>query len=385
MLWAGSAGLLPGQGLQETNSDYPTIEVEVEMNRGSSANLLLPADGLDRVEVRGAPTKSGRSDALVGGEEPSSFKAEQIELKPEMPAAEAFQTVARACIRQFRLNEPMLIARRSVEPLHQARVALRRLRSALSLFEPVVADQEYERFKRGLRDLSHKLGEARDLDVYIARSTVSNASENGGFPQLALERAERVQSERQRAYQRVIGVLQSKRFRLLMHNFGIWIEAGPWCTLDEPKSQAARDQTIFDFAAHVLELRWRKLIHRGRHLDRLSSEEHHRIRIDAKKMRYASEFLSSLMADPRHRRRHKMFIAALESLQTRLGDLNDVQTEHKVVARLARSGATAARRSDAVRVAEGHRGEQKRRMAVLLRLAFEAHRQLLNARPFWKS
>jgi triphosphatase len=385
MLWAGSAGLLPGQGLQQTNSDYPTIEVEVEMNRGSSANLLLPADGLDRVEVRGAPTKSGRSDALVGGEEPSSFKAEQIELKPEMPAVEAFQTVARACIRQFRLNEPMLIARRSVEPLHQARVALRRLRSALSLFKPVVADQEYERFKRGLRDLSHKLGEARDLDVYIARSTVSNASENGGFPQLALERAERVQSERQRAYQRVISALQSKRFRLLMHNFGIWIEAGPWCTLDEPKSQAARDQTIVDFAAHVLELRWRKLIHRGRHLDRLSSKEHHRIRIDAKKMRYASEFLSSLMADPRHRRRHKMFIAALESLQTRLGDLNDVQTEHKIVARLARSGARAARRSDAVRVAAGHRGEQKRRMAVLLRLAFEAHRQLLNARPFWKS
>ena len=89
MLWAGSAGLLPGQGLQQTNSDYPTIEVEVEMNRGSSANLLLPADGLDRVEVRGAPTKSGRSDALVGGEEPSSFKAEQIELKPEMPAVGA--------------------------------------------------------------------------------------------------------------------------------------------------------------------------------------------------------------------------------------------------------------------------------------------------------
>ena len=355
------------------------------MKRGSQTDLLVPADGLDRVKARGAPTRSRRSYALVGGDEPGSFKAEKIELKPEMPAAEAFQTVARACIRQFRLNEPMLIARRSAEPLHQARVAMRRLRSALSLFKPVVADQEYERFKRGLRDLSHKLGEARDLDVYIARSTVSIASENGGFPLLALERTGRLQAERDGAYQRVINSLQSKRFSLLMRNFGIWIEAGSWCTLDEPKSQAARDQTILDFAAHALELRWRKLKHRGRHLDRLSSEEHHRIRIDAKKMRYASEFLSSLMADPRHRRRHKMFIAALESLQTRLGDLNDVQTEHEIVGRLARSGATAARRSDVVRAAAGHRGEQKERMAVLLGLAFEAHRQLLNARPFWKS
>ena len=384
--WEALAGSLPCLGpIRADKSEYPTKKVKVEMKRGSSADLLVLADSLDRVEARGSLTKSERSYALAVASEQSPFRAGPIELKPDMQAAEAFQIVARACVRQFRLNEPMLIASRSAEPLHQARVAMRRLRSALSLFKPVVADQDYERFKRGLRDLSHKLGEARDLDVYIARSTVSNASENGGFPPLPLERAERVQSERQRAYQRVIGVLQSKRFRLLMHNFGIWIEAGPWCTLDEPKSQAARDQTIVDFAAHVLELRWRKLIHRGRHLDRLSSKEHHRIRIDAKKMRYASEFLSSLMADPRHRRRHKMFIAALESLQTRLGDLNDVQTEHKIVARLARSGATAARRSDAVRVAAGHRGEQMRRMAVLLRLALEAHRQLLNARPFWKS
>ena len=170
-----------------------------------------------------------------------------------------------------------------------------------------------------------------------------------------------------------------------MHDFVGWIGAGPWRTSDVPKSQAARDRTILDFAAHVLELRWRKLKHRGRHLDRLSSEEHHQIRIDAKKMRYASEFLSSLMSDPRHRRRHKMFVAALESLQTRLGDLNDVQTANEIVAKLAHSGATLAKRSDTVRVAAGHREEQKKRMAALLGLAFKAHRQLLDARPFWKS
>jgi triphosphatase len=355
------------------------------MKRGSPADLLVLADGLDRVEARGALTKSGRSYALAGGDEQSSFKAEPIELKPDMPAAEAFQIVARACVRQFRLNEPMLIARWSAEPLHQARVAMRRLRSALSLFKPVVADQEYEWFKRGLRDLSHKLGEARDLDVYIARSTVSNASENGGLPPLALERAGRVQAERDQTYQRVISALQSKRFRLLMQNFVIWIEAGPWCTWEEPKRQAARDQTILDFAAHVLDRRWRKLKHGGRHLDRLSSEERHRIRIDAKKLRYASEFLSSLMADPRHRKRHRVFIAALESLQTRLGDLNDVQTEREIAARLARPEAPAARGSDAVRAAAGHLDEHKERMAALLGLASKAHRQLLDARPFWQS
>ena len=91
------------------------------------------------------------------------------------------------------------------------------------------------------------------------------------------------------------------------------------------------------------------------------------------------------MADPRHRRRHKIFIAALESLQTRLGDLTDVQTEHEIVARLARSGAKAARGSDTVRAAAGHLAERKERIAALLDLASKAHRQLLDTRPFWKS
>ena len=351
------------------------------MKRGSSADLLVLADSLDRVNASGALAKSGRSDALASGDEPSSFKAESIELIPDMPAAEAFQVVARACVQQFRLNEPLLIARQSAEPLHQARVAMRRMRSALSLFKPIVADPKYKGFKRGLRDLSHKLGEARDLDVFIARSTVSSASESGSLSPLELERVGRVQAKRDQAYQHVISTLKSKRFRLLMQNFVIWIEAGPWCTWEEPKNQAARDQTILDFAAHVLDRRWRKLERGGRYLDRLSSEQRHRIRIDAKKLRYASEFLSSLMADPRHRKRHRVFVAALESLQTRLGDLNDVQTEREIEARLARPEAAAA----TVRTAAGHFSEQKERIAALLGLASKAHRQLLDTKPFWKS
>lgn len=354
------------------------------MKRGSSADLLVLADSLDRVAACGALTKSGRSYALTVGIEQSPLKAGPIELKPDMPAAEAFQIVARACVRQFRLNEPMLIASRSAEPLHQARVAMRRLRSALSLFKPVVVDQEYERFKRGLRDLSHKLGEARDLDVYIARSTASNASENGGLPPLAPESAGRVQAERDQTYQRVISALRSKRFRLLMQNFVIWIEAGPWCTWEEPKKQVARDQAILDFAAYVLDRRWRKLKHGGRHLDRLSPEQRHRLRVDAKKLRYASEFMSSLMGNPKSRKLHKGFIAALESLQARLGDLNDIQTGQEIAARLAPHEALATMGSDAARALARNLGEQKARIATLLGLASKAHRQLLDARPFWK-
>jgi inorganic triphosphatase YgiF len=169
-------------------STRPIAEVEFELKRGSPTDLFALARSLDCVKDLeiGVLSKSERGYALVDGDEPRSFKAEPIALEPNLSAAEAFQNIARACIRHFRLNEPLLIARRSAEPLHQARVAIRRLRSALSLFEPVVTDQKYKRLKRRLRDVSHQFGEARNLDVYIAHTTVPDVDKGGQLPPFAL-------------------------------------------------------------------------------------------------------------------------------------------------------------------------------------------------------
>jgi CHAD domain-containing protein len=302
-----------------------------------------------------------------------------------MPAAAAFRTIAFACIRHFRLNEPLLITSRSAEPLHQARVAMRRLRAALSLFSAIVTDQECGRFKRRLRDVSHQLGEARNLDVYIAHSTMLNAGENAGLRMFAWDPAGRVHAERDRAYERAIRTLRSQRYRQLMQDLVAWIEAGPWCIWDEPERQAARDQDIEDFAAGVLNRRRRKLAQRGRHLDRLSPEERHRIRIEVKKLRYASEFFSDLLADRKHRKRHTSFIAALEDLQVFLGDLNDIQTGSEIAAELARPEVASSGGSDAPRTTAAYLDEQDKRTAALLTSAREAHQRLSGAKPFWKS
>jgi inorganic triphosphatase YgiF len=368
-------------------SASPIAELELELKRGSPADLFAFARSLDGVKALkiGVLAKSERGYALADGDEPSSFKAGPIALKAGMPVADAFRAVARACIRHFRLNEPLLIASQSAEPLHQSRVAMRRLRSALSLFEPIVTDHEYDRLKRRLRDVSHQLGEARNLDVYIAHATAPNAGESGGSYPSALDPAGRVRVERDRTYERVVSTLQSKRFRRLMQDLVAWSEAGPWSTSDEPERQAARDQTIEDFTARVLERRRRKLMQGGRHLDRLSPEGRHRIRIEAKKLRYASEFFSGLLVDRKHRKRHKAFIAALEDLQACLGYLNDIQTGHEIAAGLARPEAAPASGSDPVRAAAGHLDEQDKRTAALLSSACEAHQRLSGVKPFWKS
>nr|WP_318030353.1 CHAD domain-containing protein [Rhizobium ruizarguesonis] len=102
------------------------------------------------------------------------FKAEHLDLDRNTKASAAFREIAASCFRQFRLNEEILRQRRNSEALHQARVALRRLRSAFSLFRPLLMGDEPKRIQEELRWLAGVLGEARNLDVLLMKAKDSD-------------------------------------------------------------------------------------------------------------------------------------------------------------------------------------------------------------------
>ena len=365
-------------------STQPIAELELELKCGSPTDLFALVGSLDRVKHLeiGVLSKSERGFALTGDENANSFKAEPIALRPDLSAGQAFQIIARACVRHFRLNEPQLIASRSAEPLHQSRVAIRRLRSALSLFEPIVADKVYQGLKRRLRDVSHQFGEARDLDIYIAHIAGRKVNKGGQLPPFASNLLGQAQAERERAYGRIIDTLQSKRFRRFMQGLVAWIQAGHWCTSGEPERRNARDENVEAFAARVLDRRRRKLKRRGRHLERHSPEERHRIRIEAKKLRYACEFFSSLPVDGKHRKRYEAFITALGDLQSRLGDLNDIQSGDEIAAELVSPKAPQARRTRARPPKSYRLSVRDKGKAVLLSSACKAYQCFSDVEPF---
>ncbi|WP_370889849.1 CHAD domain-containing protein [Caballeronia sp. RCC_10] len=74
------------------------------------------------------------------------------------------------------------------------------------------------------------------------------------------------------------------------------------------------------FASETLKRRHKKLLKRGHRLAELDDETRHRARIAAKKLRYATEFFSSLF----DRREVKRYVTALSDLQDDLGWRNDV-------------------------------------------------------------
>ncbi len=177
-------------------------EMEMELKSGQPQALFDLARKLDgAVPVRlGVLTKPERGDllrqALWG-----VVKAGPAALDDEMTTAEAFQVIVQACIKQFRLNEDLLLVSRSPEPLHQARVALRRLRSAFSIFKPLLGIDAARGLSDSLRELAGELGLARDLDVLLQRARPGPLRD-------------RLQTEREAAYDRVREVLGQARHEL---------------------------------------------------------------------------------------------------------------------------------------------------------------------------
>nr|WP_295662632.1 CHAD domain-containing protein [Polymorphobacter sp.] len=288
----------------------PLCEVELELKHGDVAQLFALARQLDNIgAVRlGVLSKAQRGYLLLAKSSAGPSKAEPVLLDSGMSPAEAFVVIAWSCVRHYRLNEAVLTATGDAGALHQARVALRRLRSAFTLFRPIVADDQHARLRIELRWLAAVLGDARNLDVLIGRA-----------PDPSL--LERLQHERGAAYTAVSEALASVRARRLMLNLAEWLTV-----IRHRQPANDQDRSVLAFAVDRLKRLRKRLKTDGAQFADLSDDDRHEVRIEAKKLRYATEFFTSLFPGKKESRRLERFRSALESFQGILGDLNDQTT-----------------------------------------------------------
>lgn len=346
--------------------DAPLCELELELESGQAADLFALAQVLaETVPLRlGVMAKSARGFALIDGNGPKPRKSGPVDLPEGANAAEAFRRVARACLRHLRLNETAFLeGDRDPDALHQMRVALRRLRSALSLFEPLLAgDPRGASFGDEIKRVTEPFGQARNLDVFLGQTLRALEKERPDDPGLE-DLRRRAEAGREQAYDAVLAILESPQWRGLLLDLVGWIETGAWADRDEAREDAR------DFAARVLERARRRVKTRGRGLKRLDPEARHRARIAGKKLRYGAEFFAGLYPKKKARRRQEAFSAILSDLQDHLGILNDWETASTVTASLSGpplSGPDAAATAD------------------LLAAAAKARTELLDLKPFWR-
>jgi len=337
----------------------PICEAELEQKHGKPAALFALARQIDaHLPTRlGVLTKSERGFRLLRPAE-TAVKTTPTALKLDMDAARAFQRIAQSCLRQFRLNEILLDERRDPDALHQARVALRRLRSSFSIFGAMLGDDWFARLREETRWLAGTLGDARNIDVLIDRSEDAELHAH-------------LAAARDQAYAEAETALRSNRTRTLMLDLAEWIAVGDWLQLSA--TQELREQPASLFAAAALDRFRRKLKKQGSDLTELDDAARHEVRKTAKKLRYASEFFRALFDGKRARRRYKRFISALEELQDRLGALNDMATAPALLARLDLADTPAA----ATLIGTRHKRK-------LINTAADAHDALLDCKRFWR-
>ena len=120
------------------------------------------------------------------------------------------------------------------EAVHQARVATRRLRSALSIYKRATASSEFEALNAGLRECATRLGAARDWDVFL-EGTGARLAEGDPDPRVTLL-LRTAQRRRNEAYAELRTYLASPGFRALELGLACAAVLRPWdATGDRPR------------------------------------------------------------------------------------------------------------------------------------------------------
>lgn len=215
-------------------------------------------------------------------------------------------------------------------PVHQMRVAIRRLRSALAICKHVAACTELESLRTAAQDTATQLGAARDWDVFLGGT---GARVDAAFPGDRRVRALLAVARRRRqgAYADLRTHLASPAFRLLEVGLACAAVLRPWERVAVPDVRLQQETALF--AAQALDHSARRVRRGGRGLADLPVEALHELRKDCKRLRYTAEFFQPMFPDKPARR----YVKRLAALQEELGMLNDGAAAAGLLAHLGRA------------------------------------------------
>ncbi|HVW74856.1 MAG TPA: CHAD domain-containing protein [Rhizomicrobium sp.] len=354
-------------------NSLPVHEVELELKEGELADLSRLARHFAGQAALGLRSKAERGYALADGHLHDHVKAQAVTLNSDMTAAEGFRAIAFSCLHHLAANRDA-IRNGDFEGVHQMRVGLRRLRAALSLFKRLIEGPELEKIKQALKWMSGELAAARDFDVFLHEARASA----GEQPVLGLDVLEKdLKARRGAGLARARRMIESRRYRRILLDTGLWLTGGDWATSDDAMRKDLRDSALTDMAREILSARTAKVMKKARKFDRLDARGRHKLRIAVKKLRYGAGFFQSLFE---HCHKQQRFMARLKDMQSALGRLNDLRTHRQFAAQAVhrRTGSVAG--AYALGVVGG---EERQLAAACMDAAAKASSRLRKAPRFW--
>jgi CHAD domain-containing protein len=152
-----------------------------------------------------------------------------------------------------------------------------------------------------------------------------------------------------------------------------WIETGEWGSAAGEHRKALRTRAVAEHAKDELRRLRKRIKRKGTILRELSVRQRHKLRIRAKRLRYATEFFAGTSPGETSGKRRQESLTALKDMQDALGALNDLATRHALIAGELQGDISASR------LASPETEE------ALLRKAEQAFTRFAAAKPFWKA
>jgi len=243
-----------------------------------------------------------------------------------MSCGVAFQVIARRYLGDLSAKHEAT-CKGDPRALHEMRIALTHLRTAILFFSPMLGDGERTKLRHELKWLNAQLGAVRDLDVAIERLPV--ITKETSLPATGYE----VWYEKATAaHGDLARVLRSARYKRLIRATAEWIENGSWSNKGG-KHAKRRSSATMKYSADKL-TRWKqKLLKKRRRLFKMGARKRHRLRLLNKKLTYSIDFFEELFSEEGFSG-IEAGLKPLRKAQKSLGLLNDNANAYSIAGRL---------------------------------------------------
>jgi CHAD domain-containing protein len=322
--------LLGEKGLELAEISHDQVSIrDGRRVAGRFSELEIEARSLDRADLERVAEVFREAGAVpaapipklaraVGIDPSAAPDAEFTDLRPVDRAGLALRATLDSGFKRLVGNDPATRLG-EVEPLHQMRVATRRLRSDLKTFSSLLEPSWMEETRAELKWLGELLGDVRDMDVLLGRFEAS-------APDLAESLGPLFQSlddQRRTAFSRLVEALTSARYVKLLDR----IDEGRVCPPLTPEANRLCCELLPPLTLKAWKKARRKMASLG---SEASDGDLHRLRILVKRTRYAAEAGASPLQD----KRVGKFANRAADVQDALGEIQDALTARATIERV---------------------------------------------------
>jgi CHAD domain-containing protein len=317
----GDSGAVLGEASKVEASEWNTsdaVRATLQANAHGPAKLTLAATPESREALYAVAHEITKTLPFVIAPvhtDPAALepvKAAKLKLPRHATPTDAFAEIGKSVAAHWFGNDAASRGGLEPEHVHQLRVAQRRLKTALKIFPEWIDETWNTQIAPDLKWFGDLLADARDWDVFADTTLATYAVADDEHSQDSWSRPKHAaDANRMAARQRLQDAMNSPRYASLALSFVQWFSA-----LEAPPELVHR--TLAEHAQKRIAKHYRK-IERAPDLTTISAPTRHKVRIHAKRLRYALEFFRSIVT--RSTRKHVE--KALGNLQSVLGDGND--------------------------------------------------------------